>query len=236
MHARELEPLLDAHARFVPAPLVPEVSAFSVDDPVPLWEAIERASRARIETPYFAVAWPGAQAIARVLLDGTIDARAARVVDLGCGSGLALVAAVRKGASKALGVDVDPLAIACAQIVTERNGVACDLRVADAFAISLDDTDLVLVGDLASRAAHAPHLAALFDRALASGARLVVADSGRPFFSRPSLPEIARFEVAVPRALEGVSSRTVRVFAGGARDADTRRASGDRELADDDAD
>jgi len=235
MHARELARILDAHARFVPSPLAPEVSAFAVDDPVPLWEAIERATGARIDTPYFAVAWPGAQAIARVLLDGAVDARGARVVDLACGSALALVAAARAGAARAVGVDIDPLAIACAHLVVERNHVACDLRVYDAFATSLDEADLVLVGDLASRAAHAPHLSALYARALASGARLVVADSGRPFFVEPPVPEIARFVVAVSPALEGVEARTVRVFAGKRDHLRAPVETIDRELADDGA-
>lgn len=235
MHARVLAPLLDAHARFEPMPLVPEISAFTVDDPVPLWEAIERAAGGRIETPYFAVAWPGAQAIARVLVDGTVDARGARVVDLACGSGLALVAAARAGAARAVGVDIDPWAIACARLVVERNHVDCALRVDDAFAASLDEADLVLVGDLASRAAHAPHLSALYARALGTGARLVVADSGRPFFVEPPVPEIARFVVAVSPALEGVSARTVRVFSGVQRDLRAPADTADRELADDGA-
>jgi predicted nicotinamide N-methyase len=201
------------HAVWRTPPLVPELALFAVDDPVPLWSAIETALGGPIDSPYFAVPWPGAQALARLLLDGRIPVQGLSVIDLGCGSGLAALAAKRAGARHVRAVDIDPLAISATRLAAERHGLVIEAEIADAFSISFDDVDIVLIGDLASRAVHAPRLNDLYRRADTSGAILVVADSGRPFFEAPDLPHFAQFDVPVPMALEGTDVRTVRVYA-----------------------
>ena len=47
----------------------------------------------------------------------------AQVLDVGCGSGILSVAALLLGASKAVGVDIDPLAVKTAAENAQRNGV-----------------------------------------------------------------------------------------------------------------
>lgn len=51
------------------------------------------------------------------------------ILDFGCGSGILAIAALRLGGVSALGVDVDPLALAATQENARRNGVAAGLRV-----------------------------------------------------------------------------------------------------------
>ena len=46
------------------------------------------------------------------------------VLDYGCGSGILAIAALRLGARRAIGVDIDPGAVVVAQANAERNGVA----------------------------------------------------------------------------------------------------------------
>ena len=46
-----------------------------------------------------------------------------KVLDIGCGSGILAIAAVKLGASYALGVDIDPLAVTNARENAERNGL-----------------------------------------------------------------------------------------------------------------
>ncbi len=71
---------------------------------------------------------PGATTMALVRL---VPRDAASVLDLGCGAGtLALVAAAR-GARRAVGVDLNPRAVALARVNARLNGLSADFRAGD---------------------------------------------------------------------------------------------------------
>lgn len=59
-----------------------------------------------------------------------IDLRSSIVLDMGCGSGVLAIAALRLGASVAYAVDIDPAALIATQLNATRNGVADRLVVA----------------------------------------------------------------------------------------------------------
>jgi len=63
------------------------------------------------------------------LLETYLPADAVAVIDVGCGSGILAVAALKLGAQAALGVDIDPEAVQAAQANAELNGVAEQLEV-----------------------------------------------------------------------------------------------------------
>jgi len=71
-----------------------------------------------------------------------------RVLDYGCGSGILAIAALRLGASAALGVDVDPQAIVAAQANAERNRV--DARFFNTETAPDIQADLVVANILAN--------------------------------------------------------------------------------------
>ena len=50
------------------------------------------------------------------------------VLDYGCGSGILGIAALKLGAARAAGIDVDPLALETARYNSQRNGVALEVR------------------------------------------------------------------------------------------------------------
>ncbi|MDQ4036413.1 MAG: 50S ribosomal protein L11 methyltransferase [Chloroflexota bacterium] len=52
-----------------------------------------------------------------------VDPMPARVLDVGCGSGILALAALRLGAERAIGVDTDPLAVEATRANAERNGL-----------------------------------------------------------------------------------------------------------------
>jgi ribosomal protein L11 methyltransferase len=80
------------------------------------------------------------------------------VLDLGTGSGILAIAAVRLGASHAVGLDTDPDALACARENLERNGIrsAVDLQLRDFREVSRIGAPVVvanLTGGLLTRCA-----------------------------------------------------------------------------------
>jgi ribosomal protein L11 methyltransferase len=61
-------------------------------------------------------------------LDG-LDLTGKTVVDFGCGSGILGIAALKLGAERVIGIDIDPQALAASKDNAERNGVADQLEV-----------------------------------------------------------------------------------------------------------
>ncbi len=210
-----LERLLLQHAPLRPVPLVPAIRAFHAVDELPLWQALEDAAGARVLAPFFAVAWPGAQALARVV--GGIDVKGMVVVDVGCGSGVAAIAAAMAGAARVVAVDVDPIALACARLCAKANGVVIETEKGDATDEAVvDGADVVLAGDVVYNADTGKAFASCL-RSWTRNRRVIVADSGRPFFDAAGLAQTDEFVVDVPRGVEGVDVRVVKVFRGGPR-------------------
>jgi ribosomal protein L11 methyltransferase len=59
----------------------------------------------------------------------SIDLRGKTLVDFGCGSGILGIAALKLGASRVIGIDIDPQALDASRENAERNGVADKLEV-----------------------------------------------------------------------------------------------------------
>jgi len=101
------------------------------------------------------------------------------VVDVGCGRGELLVAALEQGAGRAIGVEYAPAAVELARRTLARHGVATNAEVhaADARSLPLEDAgaDLVTMLDVVEHLNRAE-----LDRALAE-ARRVLRPGGRLF-------------------------------------------------------
>jgi predicted nicotinamide N-methyase len=215
-----LAELLAVHAPLAPVPLCPSLRAFSATDELPLWQAIEDACGHRIDAPFFAVAWPGAQVVARAILAGTVDVRGRRVLELGCGSGLSSVAAALAGAAHVRATDIDALALLTTSLLAEANGahgvqlVTGVLSVLDDDAImaAVDDTDVVIAADVVYNRELGLALSRLIGQCRSRGIDLVVADSGRPFFDPAGLAPTESSDVPVPFGVEGRASRRVVLY------------------------
>ncbi|MCU1593178.1 MAG: nicotinamide N-methylase [Frankiales bacterium] len=185
-----------------PVPFVPEVVLHQADDMHGLWEAVGTTA-----PPYWAFPWLGGQALARYVLDNPSAVKGKRVLDLATGSGLVAIAAMRAGAASVLAADIDPLT----EEVVAQNCLANDVSVMwtglDLLEGQVPHVDLVLAGDV------------LYERDMATrvlswiqGTRVLLGDPGRDYLPQQGLVEVAAYDIATTRELEGVPVKRVRVF------------------------
>ena len=107
------EDFIRANAALIAPPLVPEIELYLATEVVPLWRKTEEELAAiGVPPPYWAFAWAGGQALARHVLDNPGLVRGKRVLDIGSGSGLVGLAAVKAGAADVLAADIDRFACA----------------------------------------------------------------------------------------------------------------------------
>lgn len=214
----------------VPAPLSPEIDVFHALDLVEAWAAAERLAGTPVPSPFWAYPWPGGSALARVVLDNPEWVRGQRVLDLGCGGGVASLAAAKAGATEVIANDLDPWALATVEIAAARNGVAVRTLQEDLTregAAGADGSvgagparvarrgpaaDVVLCGDLAYEKATAAAQREWLDSRRRDGARVLVANAGRAYFDFAGMTLIAVYRLPVPRDLEGVEEREVGVY------------------------
>ena len=103
--------------------LVPEFEILGIPEKETFDSFRERHSGCLgLSVPYWAVSWPGGQALARHLLDNPELVKDKNVVDFGCGNGLAAIAALKSGARSVKAIDIDPNALVCATETARING------------------------------------------------------------------------------------------------------------------
>src|SRR4029079_4871188 len=109
-------------------PGLPGIRLHTADDVTVLWHATGRELALEDPPlPYWGFAWPGGLAIAHHISAHPDTVAGRRVLDLGTGSGLCGIVALRAGAAAVLAVDIDPIARAAAALNARGNDV--DLAV-----------------------------------------------------------------------------------------------------------
>jgi len=209
----------DAQARFVrsrcrlgPVPLVPEVRLHLADEAFTVWEATERESGEPGQPPpFWAFAWPGGQALARLVLDRPHLVAGRTVLDLGSGSGLAAIAAALAGASTARASELDPLARAAIALNADANGTKVPVT-ADVLDGDGEGADVILAGDIWYERRLADRAIGLLRRAQTRGSEIFVGDIGRTFLPRSELIELAAYDVPVVAELEDAAVKRVMIL------------------------
>jgi ribosomal protein L11 methyltransferase len=126
------------------------------------------------------------------------------VIDLGCGSGILSIAAVKLGAGRALGVDIDPAAIRVARENVLFNGVESSVE------IRLGSLPELLKEERAAPLVVANILAVVLREMLAAGLARIVAPQGRLVLSGILEEQSAAVEAAIRDAGLRVDQKRIR--------------------------
>jgi predicted nicotinamide N-methyase len=206
-----------ANTKLLAVPLVPEICLHLAEESLPIWRKTEEElGEMNVPPPYWAFAWAGGQALARYLLDNAAAVARARVLDLGSGSGLTAIAAMRAGAARVLAADIDALALAAIDLNAAANAVAVEATGEDLLVALPDDVkgrfDVVLVGDLFYERALADHVLTFIEAASADGADILVGDPRRSYFPKERFRQVMEYAVPVTRELEDAEIKRAAVW------------------------
>jgi ribosomal protein L11 methyltransferase len=136
-------------------------------------------------------AHPTTQLCLRLLID--LAAGGGSVVDIGCGSGVLAIAASKLGFAPVVALDHDPVTLEAAAGNARANGVALDLRLAEAFEDPLPEADLALA-NISATAIEAVAERVAADRLVTSG------------YLASERPKFDRFDLVERRELDGWAS------------------------------
>jgi predicted nicotinamide N-methyase len=201
------EEFVRSHTTIARAALVPEIALHLATEITPIWQATESwLAERNIEPPFWAFAWPGGQATARLLLDEPARVAGRRVLDFAAGCGIAAIAAAMSGATLVDAAEIDPLALAAVRLNAALNGVHVATPDGDIVG-SACRWDVILAGDVCYEAPMTAHILPWLRAMAATGAEVLLADPGRAYLPGAGLQPLARH--AVPTTLE-LEDRMVR--------------------------
>lgn len=202
MKIKALRERILADTCFAPASdLVPEIRLLLATTPR---EILREASVTRVprgDPPYWAFAWPGGQALARFILDNSGLVEGKHVLDVGAGSGIAAIAAMRAGAKSCLANDTDPLSSVAACLNAEGNGVALDVCTNDLLD-SRPDAGVLLIGDLVYEPGLELRVAKFLRAASDQGIPVLFGDRATSRLPALPLEQVAQYDTVVSPPLE----------------------------------
>jgi predicted nicotinamide N-methyase len=173
--ARPPGPLLDLAVRTVPLPGGHAIVVRPRD-----WTALLDVEReAGHDAPFWAATWPAGEELARFVAESAVRGR--RVLDVGCGLGLASIAAARAGAD-VLAVDASADGATFAAENLSINGVDGDVAVCswtDPALVETGPFDVVLGGDVLYSRAGAKSLLDVLPVLVADNGEAWITDPGR---------------------------------------------------------
>ncbi len=158
----------------------PSISLWLADPAIMAARLSEEVINAIFEEPaYWSFAWASGQALARKLLDNPDWVAGKTVLDFGCGSAVAGIAAAKAGAARVIACDLDPGALLAARANAELNQV--ELEYLNNFFALNEPVDVLLAADVLYDWENKPLLPVFLQKA----ARVIIADSRVRNFAEP---------------------------------------------------
>jgi predicted nicotinamide N-methyase len=202
-----------ANTRLTSPPHTPEIELYLADEITPIWRMTEdELGQIGLPPPFWAFAWAGGQALARYLLDHPAEVKGKRVFDVGTGSGLVAIAAMKAGATSATGADIDGFCAAAVSLNCRANGVEISFGQRDPLAVPPPTADVICAGDIFYEQPLADRAMAWLAAARGGGARILLGDPGRSYFPRTGLVKLAEYSVETTRELEDAEVKKTAVW------------------------
>ncbi|PWC36174.1 50S ribosomal protein L11 methyltransferase [Azospirillum sp. TSO35-2] len=194
-------------------PLLPELRLHLATEVTPLWQATEETLAAtNLPPPYWAFAWPGGQAVARLLLDRPELVAGKSVLDFAAGTGLVGIAAAKAGAARVQSCDIDRFSLAAIALNAEANGVEVKAVSADLVGRDLPGIDVVLAGDVCYEKPMADRVTGWLRGVAATGALVLLGDPGRAYVPAGGLERVATYTVPTSLELEDRETRETTIW------------------------
>jgi predicted nicotinamide N-methyase len=201
------------HTRLQPVPGLANIRLHLADEVLPLWRQTQLATGAtEPPLPYWAFAWAGGLALSRYLADETARVAGRRVFDLGSGSGVCAIAAMRSGAAQVTAADIDPFAVAAIELNARANGVRVGVVGHDVLADEPPPVDVVLAGDCWYEADLAARVMPWLRHAAERGALVLLGDPRRRYLPAEALLPLATYAVRTTTELEDMDQKQATVF------------------------
>ena len=192
------------------APHVPEITLYLASEITPIWQATESwLAENNVDPPFWAFAWPGGQALARLILDNPALVAGKRVLDFAAGGGIAAIACAQAGAASVEAAEIDKLARAAIALNAELNQV--NVQPLGDVVGSDCRWDLILCGDVCYDAGMTGHIMPWLTT-MAAGAEVWVADPGRTYLPRSDLTSFAHYRIITTLELEDRPHRDVTLY------------------------
>jgi predicted nicotinamide N-methyase len=206
------EAFLSRHTVLAHAAIVPEIRLHLATELTPIWQATEAwLAEQGVEPPFWAFAWPGSQALARIVLDRPELVAGRRVLDFAAGCGLAAIACARAGAAMVEAAEIDRMAIAAIRLNARENGVSVLAETRDVVGDACR-WDIILCGDVCYEAPMTGHILPWLRAMAAAGAEVWIADPGRAYLPREGMEVVAAMTVPTTLELEDTAERPVTVY------------------------
>jgi len=190
------------NAALRPVPDVPSVRLHMAEDATEVCrQAGDQLGLADPDIPYWAFPWAGGLALARFLVERPETVAGKHVLDLGSGSGLCAIVALRAGARSVLAVDIDPIAEAAIAVNGRANGVRLGFSGRDILGDPPPACDVILAGDVCYEETMATRMLAWLRLADRGGTVVLLGDPGRRYLSA-DLVRLASFPVRTSREVE----------------------------------
>ncbi len=205
------EAFILGHTVLARAVLVPEICLHLATEITPLWQASEAFLRQHdLDPPFWAFAWPGGEALARLVMDRPELVAGRRVLDFAAGSGIAAIACAKAGAASVAAAEIDPLACCAIGLNAAANGVDVAVLAGDIVGRPCA-WDVIVCGDVCYEAPMTGHILPWL-RECAAAATVLIADPRRAYVPQKGRREVARMSVPTTRELEDSDSREVTLF------------------------